>query len=948
MVQKVCEVEVPEVLKIGGFKDQEICKLMESAYGITNDMYLDRIAYIAEGNARLAMLAGKIASETGKIDSIQDATGLYAHYYGRQLQSISDNETTIVSAGIMAFFQTLRLDHLEALKSLFSEVKLTVEQFVLDLRHLHDLELVDLCHDKAAKISDQSFGNYLIKYVFVDKEIIPLGQMIKICFFINKGKTISSCNVLMNVFSDVSTQGYVKQQINRVWDSLVKETTKFLPFFRAFYSIRPTETLLLLKEKIDLEPHRQFDVTSVPFKKDENERSITDDIIEILCGFKLCSQLSEAIELLLCYYQKRPDLFDQIYSAFSYRLGVDKDSYRFGYFTQTTVVDKLINEVEENPSIENILLFIRVAEKMLYLSFSGAESGRGHSVTFYTVPLIMGPEVVEYRRKLWKKLYDIYKKGVCCKEIESLLMDCCRPQREALEKEIVRSDLESIVDFFENFSVDCLYHCVIAEHIEEVAERAEYSNKYILIPFLNSDKYRMYHTLNANRREMLHMEYGEFEEWHRAQVYDMVQEYDIDAFRYLIDVCQECFETVDPKGGQLSFGLSCAIESFSNNKELYIEAVKVYLGANTPYNVKPYTVLSKLFAMMTAEEVKELIMSCDYAQQNVWLWSFFAELPLDQITDTWANDFLKYLENVPHDLHLSSYRPLEDIEKYKCVDEDILIKASRVILSHYEESAFVFSLYFGLMMNPVRAEAKMIIAKYEKDIPLLEDIYLKMIAYSEHEDFEGRFLKSLLELDPKFLYAYLDKMFVEASERYGAYEKWSERLYILWHDEQYLYYMGQISEYIIEKIGEDSWCYRSVMKHLLSQKSHKTAQIERQEEWIQNSINKYYRDQNRMYALFEAISENNETIRRNALKKLLILNDDFGLFENLPLEPSGWGGVGSMIPHMQKRINYLSSILPLLVGITYLKHKQKVERDIEIWKNRIRQEEIEELIDRLG
>ena len=55
-----------------------------------------------------------------------------------------------------------------------------------------------------------------------------------------------------------------------------------------------------------------------------------------------------------------------------------------------------------------------------------------------------------------------------------------------------------------------------------------------------------------------------------------------------------------------------------------------------------------------------------------------------------------------------------------------------------------------------------------------------------------------------------------------------------------------------------------------------------------------------------------------------------------------------MIPYMQERITYLTSLMPLLSGVAYLKHRQKVEHDIEIWKARIKSEEIQELFEALG
>ena len=103
-----------------------------------------------------------------------------------------------------------------------------------------------------------------------------------------------------------------------------------------------------------------------------------------------------------------------------------------------------------------------------------------------------------------------------------------------------------------------------------------------------------------------------------------------------------------------------------------------------------------------------------------------------------------------------------------------------------------------------------------------------------------------------------------------------------------------------------------------------------------------------MYNLFSAIEKNKSEQRTAALRKFLEQTDDCELFEELPLEPSHWGGWGSMIPYMHERITYLTSLLPMLSGLKFLKHKQKVQNDIDIWRERIKREEIKELLESLG
>ena len=150
VIEKVLNFERPEILKVGIMKDEEISQLMEKYFEIRNPLYLERITSIAEGNARLAMLAGKTAAKEDSLLAINDATQLYDAYYGKQLSAIIGTETGIISAGILAFFEGLYLEKLDCLEPLFSSTKITKDQFVSDLKMLHEMELVDICQNKAA------------------------------------------------------------------------------------------------------------------------------------------------------------------------------------------------------------------------------------------------------------------------------------------------------------------------------------------------------------------------------------------------------------------------------------------------------------------------------------------------------------------------------------------------------------------------------------------------------------------------------------------------------------------------------------------------------------------------------------------------------------------------------------------------------------------------------
>lgn len=349
---------------------------------------------------------------------------------------------------------------------------------------------------------------------------------------------------------------------------------------------------------------------------------------------------------------------------------------------------------------------------------------------------------------------------------------------------------------------------------------------------------------------------------------------------------------------------------------------------------------------MLPEEVKELISACDFSEKNSWLWTLYAELPKAHISIKWAEELLLYLQSPPKDLNTAPYRTLDQLKKYECVDKDILLRASKVISAHYEDSPFIFSLYFFDMMNSYSIDKVKVIEQYKNDIPLLEDIYLKNIMYSSQGDSDGELLCEIIRKDPPFLEYYLERAVSQKEYFYGSRDSWFSRLLFIWQEECFLNHMDKIAEYLLslEKIDGLRFRYSSGIDWLLVHREGETENYYRQEKWIQHEIERYYSNEQRMYGLFSGISDHGTDRRRNALKKFLELNSDYTLFETLPLEASSWGGWGSMIPYMQERIEYLISVLPMLSGLKFLKHRQKVEKDIEIWKARIKEEEIDEIM----
>ena len=78
---------------------------------------------IAEGNARIAILAGKLACDENRLESINDVSQLYEDYYGKTLREnhLFNDYGLCLTAGIIAFMETIHLDHIDSILPILQE-----------------------------------------------------------------------------------------------------------------------------------------------------------------------------------------------------------------------------------------------------------------------------------------------------------------------------------------------------------------------------------------------------------------------------------------------------------------------------------------------------------------------------------------------------------------------------------------------------------------------------------------------------------------------------------------------------------------------------------------------------------------------------------------------------------------------------------------------------------
>ena len=465
-----------ETVTIAPFTDEEVSSLMEKHYNILNLRYLKRIAEIAEGNARIAMLAGKIACETNRLDSINDVSDLYENYYGSALQGlgIDVNDQMLISAGIMAFLNAIHLDHIDSIIPILEEKGLSKADFERNIHALHDLEIVDIYNDKGVRFSEQCMANYILKHVFFDKKIIKLSAMIEACFSTHHERTVHAVNTLLGVFRNSQLQEYVRDEILDLWKKLENDNSPaFFEYLKTFYPVNELQTLLMLQEHIDAESPVNIRAEDININEGKNYQNVTDDIITILGGYSCLENLDSALDLFFQYYLKRPDLYIQFFHASTSYYSVDTRSAEYGFRTQVAFFAKILEYAKGGDDPYITTLFLDVASHFLKLEFSPIENTRnGKGVTLYHIPLAMTTGVKDYRKTVWTLLLELSAKEQYFPMVRSILGSYGDAIHEC-SKEVVKSEADYICKLSNAIlSPEKLEDCLIARSLQTVFDIA--------------------------------------------------------------------------------------------------------------------------------------------------------------------------------------------------------------------------------------------------------------------------------------------------------------------------------------------------------------------------------------------------------------------------------------------------------------------------------------------
>lgn len=943
VIKDVREITSYEIVNINVFSDGEIKKLLETSLGILNQDYQERIIRIAEGNARIAILAGKVACNSKRLDSINDVSQLYEDYYGSTLEDNNQlliNTNMCITAGIVAFLEAIHLEHMDAFLPILKEKGLNRDDFIENIHMLHEQEIVDICNDKAVRFSDQCLSNYLLKYAFFDKKLLCLSKMIKACFRSYRERTISSVNTLLNIFRNETLFNFVEKEIKLLWDELSTEKSQdFFEFIKVFFRVNPTETLLILQSKIESEEDIICEWRDIDTEKGKNYQNVANDIIEILGGFANMTDFPTACDLFFQYYLKRPDLYMEFYHAVNLYFAINKDSERYNFYTQITFFEK-IKEYSDDWKQESVAtLFLQIAEEFLKLHFTPAEGGRKNTITIYQIPLVISEGVKKYRKLIWESLYSLcaiekYKENV------RKILSSYGGTIEDISIPVLQFDLEYIKSILESyFPPDEIRNCLLANRIEDVFRYKNLSCKAVFAEYFEGEYLQLYFFLKGPDYKK-EINFKERKKLKQKAIEQYISNCDLEKFKRLIDVCNDVSELDEHTSWEVGKGLGIAFDAISLKKDYYVDAIKYYIEKDTPINLHPYHLMGTLFSILSDSEVYQIIISGEYSQKNAWLYAYYHELPPEIITENHLRGLYNFLEDTSDkDITSSAMRDVDFLEKYKRIDEQALIKGCKIILSKIEYSLFIVHIYFDLLFNSYHNKPQETILKFNCNLELFEEMYCAMLSYDTHHDYNGQFLKEIYLVRSSILDKYIGYLINE-----NSFSDHQERHRCFFDLDDFIEIYNKIFEQLLENCRLPRMSVPYFLESLLLPTQDEQDLLGRQDKWIRQCIQRFSNDETKMYCLFSVISELKIERKKEYVLLFLENNPLYEDFKRIPLTPTSWSWVGSTVPMYSAWIEFLESLLSSFIGLKWIKHKKYIETQIGYLKEEIESEQIDEIL----
>ena len=909
-------------IEIKKISDEEIKEFLIQNMEIRNEHYISKIQEIAQGNTRIAYMAGKLAIETQNLSFVSNATELYSRYYDKYLQEtdIVKNRNLCKTLSIVSIIRKLDLENSNLITFFLNFFEISNKEFENSIYELEKLEILKIYRKRIVLMNEQCLANYMIYYGVYKNNYIDFSNFLYEMFKTYRGYILETIRILLNVFRSEEMEDFIKEAIDIVWMKYKKEDKNlYYDFMIYFLQFNETEVLFYINEIIE---------------EISNEDSLTYiGVMELLLKFNGSKHTGEAFELIFELIKKIPDELNEIAKKIEEGYIGTSDSCRWNYYTENILVKKLI----ENINTEIICdLFLKLSNPLLKTSFNPISSGGENIILYHTIELELTKEVKNYRKLIWEQLLKLSDNTKYQRTIIDIL-EKYTPSYNSNGKELNIFDIKWIdLILIKLDEKNYLSKILLGKVSNEILKIYKKYNLDFAIRFdkiLESEDWKLYSVMTSNN-----CYWEEKEEIHSKKIKEIIEslnsEEDIKNFISKLD--NFIAENVDVNH-IISVNLSILIEKFWTEKKEIMSFLKIYLSKNWNLKWERFTakVIEILILQLGIDKTYKWILEKVNYNLEDWIFNFFFIFPKERTTDKYVSIFIEFIKkNIKNERIIESIFYREIIEKFLLLEPNIYIDICKIILDNKDKVDI--KNYFNILFNQYIYTFEELIEIFKDNIPILKKIYIENLKYFNFYN-AGEYLQKFIEIDSNWLDEYLD--YIYESESTATSKQLYENLSECWNSEKYIYIFDKVLHRYM-KYTENNYLLSYYLRGILNNKNDD--KLSKQKKWIFHVIKENYKNLEILEVIFEIILDKNYEIRQEAIKLLISLNSDYKIFEKISIKTTRFSTSGSFVPIYMNEIKFLREISSCFTGIKFIKHRNLIEREIKELEESIRKEEIRE------
>ena len=923
VISTVSKYSTPEVIEIGRLTDEEIKDILKTDLGILNPEYLKKISEIANGNARLAFLAGIRSVEEG-YKAIRNAEDIFRNYYGRIL---SDAELTKDDV-MMLFLITVAGPVKGEENQLYTDLK---NQYCSEIREneivekLYSLELVDWFKNEITKISDQSLGNYILYYVLFEKRWVSIEGLIAISFPRYKNKAVYALNTLIDIFNSEDVARYVENSIISAWDNAPDGHD--MEYLEAFHQVNPDKALSVIKKKIEQEKYVDFDMCSFNVDSKKNFHDISTKEIGILGGFKYTESFYDSIELLVSYFEKRPDLIMDFYFVICEQLLYDKYSWNNKYKNENVLMDRLWEATEEGENYNFSILYIHVAQYALKTEFSYTEEVRNRrAFNFIRVTIGFSKEIAMLRNKIWRALGVLRSKNVYRDLVNDILSEVHFNGLD--EKDSIaylQSDFDTIfTGVIKKDDID-FYTARIIDRYREVAGQinSPIDERYLIAE--NNREFRLYRILS--KEHLIGRTIEEDEIIRKTNISAEFDSYSLEDYTELFKICNFLQDTLGENNlWSISRGLDIVFELLETKPDFYVDVIEEYFRNNAPFRLNGYRQVGFLLSNIGYDKTYNILNGADYRGKDTWLSLIWECINDNDITETVISDYNAFSEK-----NLAGNNPIVPSVRVllRYGERDNGLKNR--ILNQIAEKASLSAAFLGYAYRDDDINA--ILDLFKDNYDTLSQIYMNALEISDHLDYSGKLFIKIFEQRPSIWKQYVD--WVKDHSRRDGYEK--KIFDQIWDTEKW----KECIDYAYSIIVDDDMAF--FIEHparLLFGRAEREEDVvkNRKRQWLLDSLHENYADVDKCSKLIDVVVNVMPQWKQEFILEYIKGNKSIEDFKKIHLFPMSASWSGSEVPLILDKIEFLQDLKEKMKGVAYIEHREYIDeyrRDLEEYKRKV-------------